>query len=87
MKTKLASTEADIKIVLQKRCFRGISHVFFGGISQVLHRYFSKDLPKFSEHLLSRKTLKCCMSSAIHKYERLWMSFGRSCIYIYRNSF
>ena len=48
MKTKLASTEADIKGVLQKRCFGGISHVFFGGMSQVLRRHFFKDLPRFS---------------------------------------
>ena len=82
MKTKLASTEADIKSVLQKRCFRGISHVFFGGISQVLHRYFFKRLPRFSEQLFSRTALKCCLSSIIYKYGRLWMSFERSCIYM-----
>ena len=75
MKTKLASTEADIKSVLQKKCFGGISHVFFGGISQVLHRYFFKDLPRFLEQLFSRTALKCFLSSVIYKYGRLWMSF------------
>ena len=39
MKTKLASTEAEIKRILQKKCFGDISHVFFGGISQVLRGY------------------------------------------------
>ena len=77
MKTKLASTEADINSVLQKRCFGGISHVFFGAISQGLHRYFFKDLPRFLEHLFSRTALKCCLSSVIDKYGRLCMSFER----------
>ena len=66
MRTKLASTEADIKRILQKRCFGDISHVFFGSISQVLHRYFSKDLPRFSEQRFSRTALKCCLSSVIY---------------------
>ena len=71
MKTKLASTEAEIKRILQKKCFGDISHVFFGGISQVLRGYCFKDLPRFSEHLFSRAALKCCFSSVIYKYGRL----------------
>ena len=47
--------------------FGGISHVFFGGISQVTHRYLFKDLPRFSEHLFSRTALKCCLRSVIYK--------------------
>ena len=82
IKTKLVSTEVDIKSVLKKRCFGGISHLFFGGISQVLHRYFLKDLSRFSEQLSSRTALKCCLSSVIYKYGRLCMSFELSCIYI-----
>ena len=66
-------------------CKKGVSEVFhivfFGGVSQVLHKYFFKDLPRFSEHLFSRTALKCCLSSVIYKYRRLWMSFERSCIY------
>ena len=69
--TKLTSTETDTESDLQKRCFGGISHVFFGGISQLLHSYLFKDLPRFSEHLFSRTALKCCLSSVIYKYGRL----------------
>ena len=40
-------TEADIKSVLQKRCFGRYFTCIFGGISQVLHMCFFKNLPKF----------------------------------------
>ena len=80
--TKMMSAETNIETVLQKRCFKGISHVFFGGIWQELHWYFFKDLRRFSEHPFSRIALKCFLSSIIYIYRRLWMSFQCSCIYM-----
>ena len=63
--------------------FGGISHVFFGGISQVTHRYLFKDLPRFSEHLFSRTALKCCLRSVIYKCgENCGWFFNFLCLYI-----
>ena len=65
--------------------FAGISHVFFGGISQVTHRYLFKDLPRFSEHLFSRTALKCCSQCYLQMWGKLWMIFELS-VFIYGNS-
>ena len=65
---------------------KGVSEVFHIYLLEVFHRCFTgiffKDLPRFSEHHFSRTALKCCLSSVIYKYGRLWMSFERSCIYM-----